>query len=315
MLLSIASLRQPTFNPQFFNLRGPGQSITDYVSAELKARVGYVRRKIRIAAKAAAADHDGADCLFFTLPEFFWNIPWREVDSEEELQELTTAYLEMVTESVSSLMEDLSVERYGKIVLLAGSCATLIKIGEGEGSYYDVINYLLAVTNKEYEVDKPLMSMWPKRNVSGIDFGEHVAAEDGFWFFKLFDEFVIKVKDVSSVSAEHSYFAGYEDRFINSLVPGCPFGINVCLDYAVQREGQRDEEVEIPEVKIDFLIACGMPFDDDKQHPESVQFSIRNDGMGDGECEVVKLEGGRIVAEIPSVEIDDNIYLSAIRIV
>jgi hypothetical protein len=315
MLLTIASLRQPTYKPQFFELRGPGQSITDYVSSELNARVEYVRRKIRIAAKAAATDHDSAECLFFTLPEFFWNIPWREVDSEEELQELTTAYLDKVTESVFALMKDLPVERYGKIVLLAGSCATLIKVGEGESSYYDVINYVLAISNKEYEVDKPLMSMWPKRNVSGIDFGQHVSSEAGFWYFKLFDEFVVKVRDTSSVSAEHSYFAGYDDLFINSLVPGCPFGINLCLDYAVLREGQRDEEVEIPEVKIDFLIACGMSFDDNKQHPISIQYAIRNDGMGSGECEVVKLENGVIIADVPAQEIDDNIYLSAIHIV
>ncbi len=315
MLLSIASLRQATFNPPFSQLRAPGQSITDYVISELDVRAEYVRRKIRIAAKAAAADHDGADCLFFTLPEFFWNIPWREVDSEEELHELTTAYLEKVPAYVSSLMKNLPAERYGKIVLLAGSCATLIKVGEGEESYYEVINYLLTITNKEYEADIPLMSMWPKRHVSGIDFGQHIGNEDGFWFFRLFDEFVIKVKDYSAVSAEHSYFDGYDGLFINSLVAGCPFGINVCLDYAVLKERERDKEVEIPEVKIDFLIACGMAFDYRKQHPIGVQYSIRNDGMGQGACEVVKLEDGRIVGAVATVEIDDNLYLSAIRVV
>lgn len=314
MLLSIASLRQPTFNPQFSQLRAPGQSITDYMVSELDARVEFVRRKIRIAAKAAAADHDGSECLFFTLPEFFWNIPWREVDSEEELHELTTAYLEKVPAYISSLMKNLPVERYGKIVLLAGSCATLVKVGEGDASYYEVINYLLTITNKEYEADIPLMSMWPKRHVSGIDFGRSVGNEDGFWFFKLFDEFVIKIKDDSDVSAEHSYFGGYQGLFINSLVPGCPFGVNVCLDYAVLKQGERDKEVEIPEVKIDFLIACGMSFDYDKQHPSAIQYSVRNDGMGSGACEVVMLKDGRIVDDIPSVEIDDNVYLSVIRV-
>lgn len=314
MLLSIASLRQPTFNPQFSQLRAPGQSITDYMVSELDARAEFVRRKIRIAAKAAAADHDGSECLFFTLPEFFWNIPWREVDSEEELHELTTAYLEKVPAYISSLMKDLPVERYGKIVLLAGSCATLVKVGEGDASYYEVINYLLTITNKEYEANIPLMSMWPKRHVSGIDFGRSVGNEDGFWFFKLFDEFVIKIKDDSDISAEHSYFGGYQGLFINSLVPGCPFGVNVCLDYAVLKQGERDKEVEIPEVKIDFLIACGMSFDYDKQHPSAIQYSVRNDGMGSGACEVVMLKDGRIVDDIPSVEIDDNVYLSVIRV-
>ncbi|MHC8358061.1 hypothetical protein ACYZTL_23295 [Pseudomonas sp. LB3P81] len=314
MLINIASLRQPTFTPQFSNLRAPRQSITDYVTSELDARVSYVRRKLEIAALAARGRFPGAACLFFTLPEFFWNIPWREVDSEEELHELTTAYLNKVPTCVKSLMADLPVEEYGKIVLLAGSCAALIKVGEGEGSYYDVINYLLAMTNKEYEVDTPLMSMWPKRYVSGIDFGDHVAFENGYWVFKLFDEVLVKVKELSSVQAEHSYFGGYRQTFVNSLVPGCPFGINLCLDYVVQKEGERDSEIEIIDAKIDFLIACGMPFNYFKRHPSSIQFAIRNDGMGSGECEFVRLEDGEIVAAVPSEMIDNNLYLVSIDV-
>lgn len=316
MLLSIASLRQPTYMQKPFELRRPGQSITDYVTSELNARAEYVRRKIRIAAEAATKDHTGAGRLFFTLPELFWNIPWSEVNSEEELQELTTAYLEKVTESVSSLVEDLPIERYGKVVVLAGSCATLIKVGEGESSYYDAINYLLVIANKDFESDWPTISMWPRRHVSGIDFGLHVGYEAGFWNFKLSGEFVVKVRETSSVSAEYSNGDDYyEDFLTNSLVDGCPFGINLSLDYAQLKEGQRDEEIELPEVKLDFLIACGMSFDDYKKYPLSVQYAIRNDGMGNGECEVVKIENGVIGADVPALEIDGNIYLSDIQIV
>ncbi|VVN98083.1 hypothetical protein PS726_02420 [Pseudomonas fluorescens] len=314
MLVSIASLRQPTFTSPLSQPRQPDQTIHDYLDDELAVRAELVRRKIKIAAKAAREDHGGSACVFFTLPEFFWNIPWHEVRSVEELHELNSAYLQKVPECVALLMSDLPMEQYGKIVLLAGSCATLIKVGEGESSYYDVINYLLTVTNKEYEVDVPLKSMWPKRHVSRIDFGRHVGDEGEYWFFKLFDEVVIKVKKVSSVRAEHSYFGGYEGTFINSLVPGCPFGINLCLDYAVLKDGERDKEIELAGAKIDFLIACGMSFDYGKRHPSSVQYSIRNDGMDDGECEVVKLELGRIVGVVPSMVIDDSLYLAAIQI-
>ncbi|KII37947.1 MULTISPECIES: hypothetical protein [Pseudomonas] len=314
MLLSIASLRQPTFKSQLSHPRMPEQSILDYLDDELAERAYLVRRKIKNAAKAVREKHGEAACVFFTLPEFFWNIPWHQVRSEDELHELCSAYLEKVPECVALLISELPVEQYGKIVLLAGSCATLIKVGEGEASYYDVINYVLTITNKEYEADIPLMSMWPKRYVSGIDFGKHVGAEDGYWLFKLFDEVVVRVKDVSSVQAEHSYFGGYEGKFINSLVPGCPFGINLCLDYAMLKDGERDREIELAGAKIDFLIACGMDFNYGKLHPSSVQYAIRNDGMGDGECEVVKLEAGRIVSIVPAVVVDDTLHLSAIHI-
>ena len=315
MFVSIASLRQPTFKSQLSQARPLGQSIGDYLDDELVARAELVRRKIKIAAKAAREDHGATACVFFTLPEFFWNIPWREVRNEEELHELNAAYLEKVPACIALLMTELPVERYGKVVLLAGSCATLIKVGEGESSYYDVINYLLAITNKEYEVDIPLMSMWPKRHVSGIDFGKHLASEGDFWLFKISEEIEVKVKKLSSVRAEHSYFDGYEGRFINSLVNGCPFAINLCLDYYSLKEGERDIQVELAEAKIDFLIACGLPFNYAKRHPSSLQFSIRNDGMGKGEVEVVRLQSGWIVESVPSVKIEDDLHLTLIEVV
>lgn len=315
MFVSIASLRQSTFKSQLSQPRPLGQSIHDYLDDELVARAELVRRKIKIAAKAAREDHGETACVFFTLPEFFWNIPWREVRNEEEFHELNSAYLEKVPACIALLMTELPVERYGKIVLLAGSCATLIKVGEGESSYYDVINYLLAITNKEYESDIPLMSMWPKRHVSGIDFGKHLASAGAFWLFKISEEIEIRVKKLGSVWAEHSYFGGYEGKFINSLVNGCPFAINLCLDYYSLKEGERDVQVELTEAKIDFLIACGMSFDYAKRHPSSLQFSIRNDGMGDGEVEVVRLQSGWIVESVPSVPIEDDLHLTLIEVV
>jgi hypothetical protein len=314
MLISIASLRQPTYKSQFSKQRPSYLSISDYLMSELDARVDHVLWKIKEAAKAARERHVGAECLFFTLPEFFWNVPWHVVRSEEELHELNSAYLEHVSAAVVSLMKALPAQQYGDIVLLGGSCATLIKVGEGESSYYDVINYLLAITNKEYAGDKPVMSMWPKRNVSGIDFGKYVGMSEGYWYFNLFGDVVVKVKRVSNVQAEHSDSSGYEGTFLNDLVPGCPFGVNLCLDYDVVQDGERDEEIKLTEAKIDFLIACGMSFDYSKQHSSSVQYAIRNDGQGDGGCEVVKLKSGRIVGAVPSEVIDGSIHLASIDI-
>ena len=73
-------------------------------------------------------------------------------------------------------------------------------------------------------------------------------------------------------------------------------------------------KIELTNAKIDFLIACGMSFDYFKRHPASIQYAIRNDGMGDGECEVVKLEAGRIVSVVPSVVIEGSIHLASIHI-
>ena len=314
MLISIASLRQPTYKSQFSKQRPSYLSISEYLRSELDARVDHVLWKIKDAAKAAQERHVGAECLFFTLPEFFWNVPWHVVRSEDELHELSSAYLEQVSSSVVSLMKALPIEQFGEIVLLGGSCATLIKVEEGGSSYYDVINYLLAVSNKEHAGDAPVMTMWPKRNVSSIDFGEHVGASTGYWYFSLFDDVVIKVKDLSNVQAEYSSAGGYEGKFLNNLVPGCPFGVNLCLDYDAVKAGERDEEMKLTEARIDFLIACGMTFDHRKKHPMSLQYAIRNDGFGDGQCEVVKLEHGRIAGVVPSEVIDGSVHLASIQI-
>ncbi|KQZ92509.1 hypothetical protein [Pseudomonas sp. Root562] len=314
MLINIASLRQPTFKSQFSKQRPSYLSINDYLTSELDARVDHVRWKIKVAAKAARERHAGAACLFFTLPEFFWNIPWHVVQSEEELHELNSAYLEKLSAAVMTLMEDLPVKHYGKIVLLGGSCASLIKIEQSDSNHYEAINYLLVISNKEYEVDKPLISMWPKRYVSGIDFGRHVGTSAGYWYFNLFGDFVVKVKALSSVQAEHSYFDSYEGRFLNNLVPGCPFGVNLCLDYSLLKEGERDEEIELKNSKIDFLIACGMGLDYSKRHLPSIQYSVRNDGFDDGECEVVRHDAGKIVGVVPSVVIDCDVHLASLRI-
>ncbi|MHC8318304.1 hypothetical protein [Pseudomonas sp. LB3P31] len=315
MLITIASLQQPTFNSEFSWPRKPDQSMTDYVSQELDRRVQFVSDRLDTAAQAAREQYPGSACLFFTLPEFFWNVPWESVRSEDDLLEFGWACMDRMPECMDRLMSWARQETHGKVILLAGTCATLIKVGEGEDAYFDVINYLLSVNNFNFHSDgSPELSMWPKRHVSGIDFGSHVKSENGYWFFKLSDDLSVKVKNLSSVAAEEHAAGSYNSAFYNTLIPGVTFSLNLCLDYSVLEEGERDQELETLGSKIDFLIACGMPFIEEKSYPQSVRFAVRNDGMGDGSCEFVRVEEGRITSVVPSIIIEDTLHLAAVEL-
>jgi hypothetical protein len=313
MLVTIASLQQPTFHSEFSLPRKPGQYMTEYVSQELYRRMQYVSGKLEVVAKAAIDQRPDSECLFFTLPEFFWNVPWSSAQHEDDLLEHGMACMDRMPECMEVLMNGLPVDRYGKVVLLAGTCATLIKVGEGADAYFDVINYVMTTSNfKVLNDGSPEMSMWPKRYVSGIDFGKYVDSAGGYWFFKLSDNVTIKVKDVSSTVAEHNSADGYGAVFSNTLIAQCPFSINVCLDYAVLENGQRDEELEKIDSKIDFLIACGMSFEDGKRYPDSVRFAVRNDGMGAGSCQFAEVKAGRITHLVPSVIVEDSLHFATL---
>lgn len=313
MLVTIASLQQPTFHSEFSLPRKPGQYMTEYVSQELYRRMQYVSGKLEVAAKAAIDQRPDSECLFFTLPEFFWNVPWSSAQHEDDLLEHGMACMDRMPECMEVLMNALPVDRYGKVVLLAGTCATLIKVGEGADAYFDVINYVMTTSNFKILNDgSPEMSMWPKRYVSGIDFGKYVDSADGYWFFKLSDNVTIKVKGVSSTIAEHNSADGYGAVFSNTLIAQCPFSINVCLDYAVLENGQRDEELEKIDSKIDFLIACGMSFEDGKRYPDSVRFAVRNDGMDAGRCQFAEVKAGRITHLVPSVIVEDSLHFATL---
>ncbi|MGL6246485.1 hypothetical protein [Pseudomonas sp.] len=310
MLVTVASLQHPTFYSEFSWSRKPGQSMTAYVSQELDRRIQFVSDRLRVAAATVIDQCPNSHCLFFTLPEFFWNVPWNSVQSEEELLELSTAYMDRMPECMEQLMKWLPQEQYGKVVLLAGTCANLIKVGEGDAAYFDVINYLMASSNFKLQSDgRPELSMWPKRYVSGIDFGEYVDSEDGYWFFQLSENVRVKVKDFSSTIAEHHSAQGYGPVFSNTLIPECPFSINLCLDYAFLESGQRDDELEAVDSTIDFLIACGMDFEEGKRYPDSVRFAVRNDGMGEGQCQFAEVASGKITHLVPSMIIEDTLHL------
>lgn len=315
MLVTIASLQQPTFHSEFSLPRKPDQSMTEYVSQELYRRMQFVSDRLKVAAKAAIDQRPDSQCLFFTLPEFFWNVPWSSAQHEDDLLEHGMACMDRMPECMEMLMNGLPADQYGKVILLAGTCATLIKVGEGQAAYFDVINYVLTTSNfKVLNNGTPEMSMWPKRYVSGIDFGQYIDSAAGYWFFKLSDNLKIKVKGVSSTVAEHNSSDGYGPVFSNTLIAQCPFSINVCLDYAVLENGQRDDELEKIDSKIDFLIACGMSFEDGKRYPDSVRFAVRNDGMGSGRCQFAEVESGKITRLVPSVIVEDTLHLATLNL-
>lgn len=315
MLIAIASLQQPTFHSEFSWPRKPGQSMTEYVSQELDRRMQFVSDRLDTAAQAAQEHFPGHTCLFFTLPEFFWNVPWHGVRNEEELLEFGWACMDRMPECMELLMSWARLETHGKIILLAGSCATLIKVGEGQDAYFDVVNYLLSVSNFNFRNDGlPELSMWPKRHVSGIDFGQHASSEDGYWFFKLSENLTIKVKSLSSVAAEQNSAGSFNPAFSNTLIPGGAFSLNLCLDYTVVEAGERDQELEAIGSKIDFLIACGMSFQEGPIYPQSVQIAARNDGMGEGHCEFARVVGGAITQLLPAVVIEDTLHLVSVEL-
>ena len=315
MFVTIASLQQPTFHSEFSWPRKPGQSMTAYASQELDRRVQFVSDRLETAVQAAQQHFGQSSCLFFTLPEFFWNVPWNSVRSEQELLELGSACMDRMPESMERLMSWARVESHGKIILLAGSCATLVKVGEGQDGHFDVINYLLSVNNFNFRKEGlPELSMWPKRHVSSIDFGPCINSEAGYWYFQISEDMIIKVKDLSSVVAEQNLAASYNPAFSNSLIPGCTFSLNLCLDYAVLQEGERDQELRAIGSNIDFLFACGMAFRKGKSYPSSVQVAVRNDGMGKGRCEFARVEAGSITQVLPSMIIEDTLHLALIEL-
>ncbi|AXI62877.1 hypothetical protein DLD99_21130 [Pseudomonas kribbensis] len=315
MLITIVSLQQPTFHSEFSWARKAGQSMTDYVSQELDRRVQFVSDRLEMAARTANDLGPDNACLFFTLPEFFWNVPWSSAEREEELLELSRVCMELMPRCMEKLMDWLRQEYFGKVVLLAGTCATLVKVGEGKDACFDAINYVLATSNFAFRSDGlPEISMWPKRYVSGIDFGKYEGSDAEHWYFNLSGNVQIKVKQLSSTLAEHNSAYGYGARFSNALIKQCPFSINVCLDYAALELGERDRELESIDSKVDFLIACGMPFEDGLRYPDTVRFAVRNDGMGEGSCEFAEVQAGRITGLLPAMIIEDTLHLATFEL-
>lgn len=316
MFISVAMLQQATFNAEFSSSRLPGQSIVDYVESELDRRVQHVKGKIKSALSVAHQTGAESECLFFVLPEFFWNVPWSAVANREELLALSDTYFKRVSECVSHLLDSFPVSTYGHVALLAGTCATLAEVEGPAGNHFEVINYLLAGSNASKNAQgQSSLALWPKRYVSHIDFGKSKDSDEQYWFFELSKGFVVKVKKISSSLAESNMAAGYKTIFQNDFVSRCPITIDLCLDYASVGSHEREHEYKDWSSKLDFLIACGMGFDRTKEHSKSLQFAFRNDGMGRGECEAVTVVDGRIANSLSTTRVDNDIHWLQVEIV
>jgi len=299
MLLLVASLKQATSRSEFSLPRDPGQTLIDYATHELRRRVKFVTEKIIDSTKLKDAWHEKSETLIFTLPEFFWNIPWKYVMNREELGELTTLYFTKIAESINEIMENVPKSQYGNIILLGGTVAALIEI-EASHPSYEAINYIPVADNYRKTTSDGMvpMSTWPKRHTSHIDFGTG-STWDGKFYSTTFpapSHLTVRVKEKNISIAENNSDKGFDSVFFNTLIPDCPISINLCLDYAKTQFGDRDIELENTQSKVDFLIACGMPFNNQKIYPKNVQFAVRNDGIGEGHCQAVSVKDNKIVS-------------------
>ncbi|WP_405468624.1 hypothetical protein ACGTI2_09470 [Morganella morganii] len=310
MKVQVASLRQPTFYSELSGERFALQSIEQYAEQEIKRRLDLIYFNIQEAAANKPAD----TVLFFTLPEFFWNIKWGVLKSHTELHQFTDYMMTHLSDRLDGLMKSLPAEKTGKVVLLGGSLAVLVKKASSE--YHEAINYALMTNNfkKTAEGDRFEMSMWPKRNTSHIDFGAKKEVYPEGYGFQLSDAVFVKVVKANETVAEHNTAGGFGAGMDNTLVEGCPFSINLCLDYGAVKFGERDNEAMEKKPKVDFLMACGMPTSPDHKYPASTQYAVRNDGMQRGETEFFAVSGGRISRVLKAATLNEQLTMVTLDI-
>ncbi|MFJ5983729.1 hypothetical protein ACIQCX_22730 [Enterobacter cancerogenus] len=221
----------------------------------------------------------------------------------------------VITDIITSYPQD----RFGKIVLLAGSAGTLIQTTNN----YDAINYLLAIDNFNFKADgSHSISMWPKTEVAANDYGFPMGVGDPiiFQMGKPGNAFSISVNVKGGSAAEHNTDSGYGPSFDNDILSEAPFAISLCADYENSSDF-RQAEWQDKKPKIHFLIACGMKLSTSKEYSTSVQFAIRNDGFNGslyepraGGSEVKVVKSGYITTAIEPVSVDDNLYLYEINV-
>jgi hypothetical protein len=304
MEIYVASLQQATSKSELSLGRSADQTIEAYVSKEIDRRVNIVVEAISRAAK----NKERASPMFFTLPEFFWNIKWSALKSKPELHRLTSGYLNGIADAQQRMMTLLPERDYGKIVLLAGTVAVLVETEHAD--VYVPLNYCPISNNFQLTSDGRFrQSVWPKRTASPVDFGERTGYADHGFIFKLAEGLSVTVRDSAEYVGSHDGTA-FGVSIDNSMVGGCPFSINICLDYRDVPLGKRDNEFTNAAPRVDFLIACGMPLNSIHQYPASVKFAIRNDGAENGMVEYCSVSGGRVAGSIAVKSIASNISMA-----
>lgn len=313
----VLNLQTPTYKPAT-NQRAANEDIKTYTQRALKEKFELLRDALTEGLPKKSGE---CDLCYFVVPEFFWNVNWDAVKNEDDIKVFSSTCVVEVQKHVRALIALFPQERYGKLALLPGTAQVLMKqtggatpapapasavaaIADKDLPGYEALNYVLVIDNfsaANPDGSRPI-AMWPKRNVSGIDFDTYnrtVVNRVGgsYWKVRLsppriVPAFNILVQQKSTTTAAY-YAHGKEFKgFDNDPLGGVPFGVDVCLDYAsayTDNENLRMSQIEDTNYLIDFLIACGMTVSPTHKYLPSVQYVVRNDGMDLGSCEIYKL--------------------------
>ncbi|MBS9423024.1 hypothetical protein [Photorhabdus caribbeanensis] len=304
MKINVASIRQATFRSEFSLDRESGQSIQDYLSKEIERRIDLVRENILLASENKEKNIP----LFFSLPEFFWNIKWNTLKNKDELYQLTDYMMHYLSDAQESLMNSLPESEVGKIVLLAGTMVVLVETSND--GVFEPLNYCLISNNFKKKNDGRFeRSMWPKRTTSHIDFGLKDKVTNNGFIFTFADKLTVEVLNKTQHVGEHDNNINYGFSIDNNIINDCPFSINLCLDYGRVKPGERNDELIESSSKIDFLLACGMSLSPNYKYPPSVRFAVRNDGMRDGKVECFSIKNRHLFKKIPQRELNTRLSM------
>lgn len=290
------------------------ESIVEYVKRSVENRFVLLYRGMLTAFEARPPKE--YDVSFFTAPEFYWNVPWTEFLSTDEVLVVADLFLKLVTQKVRALIAKFPECDYGKLVLLPGTVAVLkpsVNVFNKDGTVastkenpiYDASNHLVCVHNLPLndKYQRPAYMIWPKRTVSWIDFignnncktGNSLSENKTNPDLKNYthicnlnpdEKLIVNIQRVSSdqVQAFDDYGRQLLDAtFNNELIPGLPFGINICLDYSAAStttDKYRMAQLRNTDFKIDFVIAAGIRLDaENYENAETVQYAVHNDGI------------------------------------
>ncbi|MBB3234744.1 hypothetical protein [Phyllobacterium endophyticum] len=313
------------------------EGIETYLKRALDNRFALLHR----AMLAAFTKHSPKefDVSFFTAPEFYWNVPFGDFLTEAELQLSTKLYLETVTRNARTLISKFPAKRYGHIVLLPGTIATLKRSYDAtkpDGSaiaIYNAANHLTCTHNlplDDKSFPRPAYMIWPKRVVSWIDYKDTEGCDDDLAILNknptnpdlnnTLKKCVLNSKNGLTVFIERvssSVARSFDSMgnplstiFQNDIIEGLPFGIDICLDYSeasVQKDKYRIAQLDEREFKLDFLISAGMSLSTSNYADTPyIQYAMHTEGIG-GWAEAWKLTYTKAQGNRPGTISGDNL--------
>lgn len=304
MKVDVFSYKQRTYGSAHALQRHDDEEMSNYIIRNIDEHINILRTELSKVSRNRISEY-----AFFCLPEFYWNVPWKTVKDDDELGELFFTYATDLTKKLDALVSEFPAQSHGRLIFLGGSVATLIKIEEG-GGYYEALNYSLVLNNfRENQEGANEIQMWPKRFTSKIDFGDKIGEDNTHWYFRLSALMIVKVSKESIAVSEHNTSGGFGPVLDNTWIDDSPFSINLCVDYRQLYPGERDDELKESRSKIDFLMACGMPFANYHRYPLSTQYAVRNDGYPNiGGIEVRTILEGKLADKLPHINRWDKLY-------